>query len=88
MMSIEHPDHTGSSSNPLAPWTQSDAYEGIHTCNECGREEEGCELDLDGTSCGAPADEDYPLPCPGIMQQPAPYEPDWDSMPGGWDDRD
>lgn len=37
-MDIEHPDHTGASANPLAPWNQPDTDE--LECEDCGGEME------------------------------------------------
>jgi hypothetical protein len=37
-MFIEHPDHTGASSNPLAPWNWPDALP--CECDECGYQSE------------------------------------------------
>lgn len=44
-MCIEHPDHTGESANPDAPWNAEDA---LFECNMCGVQE--TEVDV-GEDC-------------------------------------
>lgn len=57
---IEHPDHTGASSNPRAPWNHPDAV--VLVCNECdGEPPEYAEMH-EGDSC---VDED----CPGRYEE-------------------
>jgi hypothetical protein len=47
---IEHPDHTGSSSNPNAPWNQPDAIP--VQCVFCHEESETLEVGDDCEECG------------------------------------
>lgn len=62
MTGIEHPDHTGASSNPSAPWNQGDPDPLI--CDVCGDEpEEGDGFD-EGDACRW-SDALSPLPCDG-----------------------
>lgn len=67
---IEHPDHTGMSANPNAPWNAPDAYEGDHTCDECGRVE--WDYGIDGETCAENLrDEDGEwYVCEGILRAP------------------
>lgn len=76
-MCIEHPDHTGSSANPTAPWNQPDA-EPLR-CDYC---DFTVDLDAPGVFEGA----DCPECLEGTLGLDGPTEPDWDAMPGGHDD--
>ncbi len=71
MFGIEHPDHTGSSANPAAPWNAPDAFEGDHTCDECGHIEWG--YGIDGDECGQEYEETQyndAFTCDGILRAP------------------
>lgn len=47
---IQHPDHTGASANPDAPWNQPDAR--IVVCNLCSEEhEEQFDIYAPGLPC-------------------------------------
>lgn len=83
-MCIEHPDHTGSSSNPLAPWNQPDTIR--LTCDVCEGEYEADADHEAGDECEGRTPEGQP--CFGTLRPDWEYdsEPDWDSMPGGADD--
>lgn len=58
-MCIEHPDHTGASSNPLAPWNQPDPEPLI--CPECYELDEDAEV---GDRCNS-----GDTFCDGIMRE-------------------
>lgn len=58
-MCIEHPDHTGSSSNPLAPWNQAEDSRVI--CDQCEHEPDPGSF-LDGETC---LYERHETPCNG-----------------------
>lgn len=75
---IEHPDHTGASSNPLAPWNAHETDADDFQCDECGATPD------DAVDDGEACEEDG---CEGAYRL-VDHEPDWDSMPGGHDDRD
>lgn len=81
MWDIEHPDHTGSSGNPLAPWNQpdGDTYEGPYTCPDCDHEHGTENGNRDGEPCGIfypeePGNDAYT--CAGILHDPDPNDRD------------
>jgi len=66
MGDIEHPDHTGASSNPLAPWNWPDPEPVQVQCPLCHHEPDPDDGFDEGTTCLYANDKDDP--CEGVYE--------------------